>query len=217
MEDGLTCKNGPVFKGKKQDLTVLQRGTFIMFLLYSLIIPKFRTVKATGCKQRYSTNLVYVMHLRICVQYTVQHTSRPTPATKPHLQHTVASARRSGQEDFQRGTPRVSLASCSISPFLRAFIITEAQEVFTIVTPEGLFTPTRVPQGVLNATSYFQGVMTDLLCGLDCKVWVDDVFYFAEDETSLLCLLDEILGRLECWFVRRCSQVHFFRSRIGLV
>ena len=73
----------------------------------------------------------------------------------------------------------------------------EAQEVFTIVTPDGLFTPTRVPQGVLNATSYFQGVMTDLLCGLDCKVWVDDVFYFAEDETSLLCLLDEILGRLE--------------------
>ena len=29
------------------------------------------------------------------------------------------------------------------------------------------------------------------------NVWVDDVFYFAEDEISLLCLLDEILGRLE--------------------
>ena len=29
----------------------------------------------------------------------------------------------------------------------------EAQEVFTIATPEGLFTPTRVPQGVLNATA----------------------------------------------------------------
>ena len=38
---------------------------------------------------------------------------------------TVASARRSGQEDFQRGTPPVSLASCSISPFLTACIITE--------------------------------------------------------------------------------------------
>ena len=52
----------------------------------------------------------------------------------------------------------------------------EAQEVFTIITPDGLFTPTRVPQGVLKATSYFQGVMTDLLRGLDCKAWVDDVF-----------------------------------------
>ena len=28
-------------------------------------------------------------------------------------------------------------------------------------------------------------------------MWVDDVFDFAEDEVSLLCLLDEILGRLE--------------------
>ena len=28
-------------------------------------------------------------------------------------------------------------------------------------------------------------------------MWVDDVFHFAEDELSLLCLLDEILGRLE--------------------
>ena len=28
-------------------------------------------------------------------------------------------------------------------------------------------------------------------------MWVDDVFYFAEDEISLLRLLDEILGRLE--------------------
>ena len=36
-----------------------------------------------------------------------------------------------------------------------------------------------------------------MLRGLDCKMWVDDVFYFAEDEISLLCLLDEVLGRLE--------------------
>ena len=32
---------------------------------------------------------------------------------------------RSGQEDFQRGTPPLSLASCSIRPFFRACIITE--------------------------------------------------------------------------------------------
>ena len=60
--------------------------------------------------------------------------------------------------------------------------------------------------------------MTDLLRGLDCKVWVE----FAEDEISLLCLLDEILGRLEsvglfvaahkCTFVARelvwCGNVY---------
>ena len=62
----------------------------------------------------------------------------------------------------------------------------------------------------------------DLLRGLGCNVWVDDVFYFAEDEISLLCLLDEILGRLEsaglfvavhkCPFVARelvwCGKVY---------
>ena len=31
----------------------------------------------------------------------------------------------------------------------------EAQEVFTIATLEGLFTPTSVPQGVLITTAYF--------------------------------------------------------------
>ena len=73
----------------------------------------------------------------------------------------------------------------------------EAPGVFTIVTPDGLFSPTRVPQGVLNAASYFQSVMSDLLRVLNCDVWVDDVFNFVEDEISLLYLLDEILGRLK--------------------
>ena len=39
----------------------------------------------------------------------------------------------------------------------------EARETLTITTPLGLFTPTRVPQGVLNATVYFQDVMTEFL------------------------------------------------------
>ena len=59
--------------------------------------------------------------------------------------------------------------------------------------------------------------MTDFLRGLDCKVLVDDVFYFAEDEISLLCLLDEFLAG---WRVLVCSSLltsALFRSRIGLV
>lgn len=41
----------------------------------------------------------------------------------------------------------------------------------------GLYTPTHVPQGVLNAAAYFQAIMTTLLEGLHCVVWVDDVVY----------------------------------------
>ena len=42
----------------------------------------------------------------------------------------------------------------------------ETQEILTIATPEGLFTLTCVPEGVLNATAYSQGMMTELLVGL---------------------------------------------------
>ena len=45
----------------------------------------------------------------------------------------------------------------------------------TMVTPEGLFTPRRVPPGVLNAPGYFQA-MGDVLDGyIDkiCLVWVE--------------------------------------------
>ena len=68
---------------------------------------------------------------------------------------------------------------------------------FAITTPLGLFTPTRVPQGVLNATAYFQGVLTDLLVGIKCKIWVDDVFFYADTEDELWDTIDEILARLE--------------------
>ena len=73
----------------------------------------------------------------------------------------------------------------------------EAQEVFTIATPEDLFTPTCVLQGVLNATAHFQGVMTALLAGLNCKVWVDDIMWWGADEDNFLNTLDKILGRLK--------------------
>ena len=52
-------------------------------------------------------------------------------------------------------------------------------------------------QAVNSQVEQTPKVMTDLLRDLDCDVWVDDVFDFAKDEISLLCLLDEILGRLE--------------------
>ena len=53
-------------------------------------------------------------------------------------------------------------------------VAAEAQEVFTIATPEGLFSPTRVSQGISNTTAYFQRVMTELLAGLNSKAGVDD-------------------------------------------
>ena len=73
----------------------------------------------------------------------------------------------------------------------------ESQEMFTTAGPGGLYTPTRVPQGVLNAISYFQATMTSGLEDLNCLVWVDDVIYWGHDEEDVLHTLDVILGRLE--------------------
>ena len=75
--------------------------------------------------------------------------------------------------------------------------VEEACEIFTITTPLGLFTPTRVPQNDLNATAYFQGVMTEVLVGIKCKIWVDHVFFYADTEDELWDTIDEILARLE--------------------
>lgn len=37
--------------------------------------------------------------------------------------------------------------------------------------------PLRIPQGVLNATDYFQAVLTRLLEALNYEAWVDDVVF----------------------------------------
>ena len=73
----------------------------------------------------------------------------------------------------------------------------EAHEIITIATPGGLYTPTRVPQGILNATSYFQATLTRVLEGLNCMIWLDDVVYWGLDETDLSNTLELILESLE--------------------
>ena len=84
------------------------------------------------------------------------------------------------------------------------------QEVFTIATFEGLFTPMRELQGVLNATTYFQGVTTKFLAGLNCKVWVHDIVWWGADEDDSLNILGKILGRLEDAGLFAASHKVFF-------
>lgn len=73
----------------------------------------------------------------------------------------------------------------------------EAQGVFTNATPTRLATPLRVSQGVLNASGYFQVVLTQRLEGLDCEVWVDNFVFCGREQTELFDTLYAILRRLE--------------------
>ena len=95
----------------------------------------------------------------------------------------LSEARVNGTLDFMQG-----YWQCPLAP--------DAQEIFMIVTP-GMYKPTRAPQGILNATSYYQATLTRVLEGLNCMVWVDDVIYWGLDEPDLLNTLDLILERLE--------------------
>ncbi|CAB1096113.1 unnamed protein product [Ectocarpus sp. CCAP 1310/34] len=103
--------------------------------------------------------------------------------------------------------PEASMAQFSATKFhgsldlLRAYcqrpLSPEAQKIFTIATPRGLHTPKRVPQGILNATSYFQATLSRILEGLNCLVWVDGVVNRGMEEDDLLNTLDMIVERLD--------------------
>ena len=93
------------------------------------------------------------------------------------------------------------LASCIAASVAFGLIVRNIQAVLASpameVPTSDTFRSVSDYQAVNSQVKQTPKVMTDLSRGLDCKVWVDDVFYFADDEISLLCLLDEIVGRLE--------------------
>ncbi|CAB1109830.1 unnamed protein product [Ectocarpus sp. CCAP 1310/34] len=104
--------------------------------------------------------------------------------------------------DLEADMQRLSRATCYGSlDMLQGYwgmpLAPEAQEIFTMIGPGGLYSPERVPQGVLNATSYYQGTMNSILHDLNCIVWVDDIVYWGETEEDLLNTLDLILARFE--------------------
>ena len=75
----------------------------------------------------------------------------------------------------------------------------ECQEYFTFVTEDGLFTPTRVPQGSINGTTHFQAQTEKVLEGLvntKCLVYVDDILIFGKTKQDLFTNMDQVLDRL---------------------
>ena len=66
------------------------------------------------------------------------------------------------------------------------------------MTGDGLFTPTRVPEGVMNAASYFQGMMMEVLgnlVGRACLIYVDDVKVIGRSVEKLIVNLHTVLLR----------------------
>ena len=81
-----------------------------------------------------------------------------------------------------------------------------SQELFTFVTQKGLYTPTRMPQGVTNATSYFQGTLERRTLGdlvrRVCLVYVDDVIIWGRNVWELMDHFS--------WVVKQLMEVGLF-------
>ena len=94
----------------------------------------------------------------------------------------------------------------------------DAQDMFTMVTPGGLFNPRRVPPGVLKATGYIQAKMRDMLDGyIDkiCFMRVGDIVIWEETPETLLKQLLATLDRLlESSRFDAAHNAGFFRNEI---
>jgi len=72
------------------------------------------------------------------------------------------------------------------------------QEYFSFMTPFGVYTPTRLPQGSIDAPLYFQGCLQkafEELIQEGCLVlWIDDIIGFAKTWEDYVNLLDRVFA-----------------------
>ena len=69
----------------------------------------------------------------------------------------------------------------------------ESQECQSFITPDGVFTPTRVLHGQTNAVFFFQSTLSELCLSLRDVIlqWLDDLLFHCRDEYHLLHSLRE--------------------------
>uniref|UniRef100_H3H555 Reverse transcriptase n=1 Tax=Phytophthora ramorum TaxID=164328 RepID=H3H555_PHYRM len=94
----------------------------------------------------------------------------------------------------------------------------DSQEIYSFVTHRGIYTPTRVPMGATDAVAYCQGVVEEIfgdLLGTCILAWLDDILGYAEDEASLLEVLDKVLERCEKFGLKlHAKKCQFFATEV---
>lgn len=76
----------------------------------------------------------------------------------------------------------------------------DSQEILSFVTHEKVYTPTRVPQGCMDAPIYFQKTMEtcfDELLYKSLLIWIDDLLLYSEDIEGYLHSLDILFSLLD--------------------
>jgi Reverse transcriptase (RNA-dependent DNA polymerase) len=80
----------------------------------------------------------------------------------------------------------------------------DSQECQSVITPDGVYTPTTVLHGTTNATVHMQSIMEELMHDIrhSIKIWLDDNMIHVTDEKKLLEVLEH--------FLRKCLQHGLF-------
>ncbi|KAE9358743.1 hypothetical protein PF008_g2540 [Phytophthora fragariae] len=127
---------------------------------------------------------------RITIDYRpVNRMTVPLAGAAPNLAVVVESVRGAygfGAFDFHKG-------------FWQMPLHPNSQEMFSFVTEDGVFTPTRVPQGASDSAVHFQAQMNDILKDLlfrSVLVWIDDVLLFAQSAGAYLKNLEQFFSIL---------------------
>lgn len=111
----------------------------------------------------------FIVDLRLVNKYTVQH-SHPMPNIECELGK-LAKSKYFASFDLSHGYWQLPLDEGS-------------QECQSFVTPDGVYSPTRVLHGTTNAVRYLQSALENMLLkplGNQFLIWLDDILYHSPD------------------------------------
>lgn len=135
--------------------------------------------------------------------------TEPMPWPMPDIESDLAEVEESESYftiDWWRGYWQLPLAE-------------ESQELYTIMTHRGMFTPTRVLMGCTDAVAYCQGVVETIFGPLlpnQVLAWLDDILGHARSPSALMDVLKKVLQRCQefglklhplkcCFFTREAT------------
>ena len=93
----------------------------------------------------------------------------------------------------------------------------DSQENCGIVTPNGVYSSTRVLQGLTNATSHFQGTIEPLFSSIrpNLKAWLDDFMLYSSTEGQMIALLEKFFQTCEAHgLYLSAKKCEFFESEV---
>lgn len=136
-----------------------------------------------------SDSLRFVVDLR-----GVNSRTLPVQSAMPHLESSlqeVSGAKCFAKLDLSQGYWQLALHKNS-------------QELMSIQTPQGIYSPTRLLQGGTDSGNYFQAVLQPVfaakIAGRKFLQWVDDFLLYAAEERELLANISQ--------FFKACSQIN---------